>query len=193
MRTLFLVAVLALVAFADSKAKPFLVVHKEVSEAVVVPGADAKFTVTVTNQGENPAFDVQLVDQVPQGEEQTKAVETLAPSESLKLEYTFSPKELGQINVEAAKVTYLEEKDSTSRYTAISNLINEHDREAFDVASNGEFSVVTPTEYERLHTRYVKETIGYLCAALVPIAFPFFMYRTKQGQVDHLLREAKRK
>ena len=191
-KVLAVCVLLTLAVYAETKAKPLLVIHKEVSEGYAVVGSEVKFKVTVTNQGENPAFDVQLVDKDPSGEDQTKAVDTLEAQQSLTLEYVFRPSVLGDVNIGAARATYLEEQGASARSTALSNLINEHDRQEFDVAARGELHVVTSTEYERIHTRYIKETIGYLFAAAVPVLFPFYMYRSKQAQVDHLLREARR-
>jgi uncharacterized repeat protein (TIGR01451 family) len=193
MKAVLLVLVLATVAvLADVKAKPYLVAHKEVSEGATVVGAEVKFTVTITNNGDSPAFDVQLVDKSPSGEDQTKAVEKLEPQQAITLEYTWKATKLGEVQVPAAKATFLEDQSSTTRSTSISNLINEHERESFEFGSKGELQVVTGSEYERLHTRYVKETIGYFLVAAVPVLFPLYMYRTKQAQVDHLLRDAKR-
>jgi uncharacterized repeat protein (TIGR01451 family) len=188
-----LLLVAAVAVLADEKAgKPYLVVHKEVSEGAVTVGDEVKFTVTVTNHGESPAFDVQLVDKSPNGEEQTKAVEKLETQQSVSIEYTFKSSVLGDVLAPAAKVTYLEQQGSETRFTSYSNLINEHDRENFEHPSRGELHVVTATEYERLHTRYVKEILGYILAAVVPVLFPFYMYKSKQSQIEHLLRESKK-
>ena len=181
----------------EIKGSPLLVVKKTVSENNVVLNEKLDVVVTVTNFGQSPAFDVQITDISPTTP-QTKEIESLGFNESLSLSYVITPDTLGPLHIGAAEVTYLAQQGDEMRMKATSNLIREEDgiyRGEQDETPDyrGTVHVVTRDEYERINTKYIKETAAYLFLGAVPIFFPFFLYRTKQNQVDHLLREIRKK
>lgn len=181
-------------AAVDAKSKPFLVLHKEVSEDAVVVGGELTVTVSVTNFGQSPAFDVQIVDISPTGGEQTKAVERLDFNQTESVRYTVRATSIGVLKIGTAEASYLAQQGDESRLKATSNLVREEQRdETGNSRVKGTVDVVSASQYDRLHTRYIRETIGYLVLASVPVLFPFFIYTTKSAEVDLLLRESKRK
>ena len=184
----------------EYKAAPFLVVTKSVSEYFVVAGDKVDVTVTVTNFGDAPAFDVVITDAQTGGEaSKEKKLEKLEVGESESLNYTTTTKTLGDFEVKRAEVTYALAVGDQNVLKATSNTIREE--EAYYLGENkgdailnrGTITVVTREQYDRLHTKYIKETIGYLFVGAISVLFPFFMYRTKQNQVDQLIRQAKKK
>lgn len=185
---------------SDLATAPFIVVTKTVSEYYVVVGESVEVSIQVTNYGEGPAFDLVVSD--PQGG-QTPAkenkVEKLEAGSSFYMNYTTVAGVLGDMAVQKAEVTYTLQSGDLTQLKATSNTIREE--EAYFLGENrgdailnrGTISVVTREAYDRLHTKYIKETIGYLFVGAISVLFPFFMYRTKQNQVDQLIRQAKKK
>ncbi len=195
---LVLLAVLVM-AQPEYKAAPFLVVTKAVSEYYVVVGNTFDVKVTVTNHGDAPAFDVSIVDS--QGSEPAKkhSVEKLETGESAFLNYTTVAKALGDLDISRAEVTYTLSVGDSNVLKATSNTIREEEAyflgetKGDAITNRGTITIVTSEQYDRLHTKYIKETIGYLFVGAISVLFPFFMYRTKQNQVDQLIRQAKKK
>lgn len=193
-------AVLAAVAVAqeDAKPLPFVVVSKAVSSKVVVLGDKIDVTVTVTNYGQAPVYDVVITDKVTGGEAQTKNVEVLNFLENATLSYSVTPTTFGSFVVPTAEATYALQAGETATYRAVSNAVREEDftyrgEEFDDVNGRGVVSVVTRDVYDRMHTKYIRESIAYLFIGAITVVFPFFMYRTKQNQVDYLIRQSKKK
>lgn len=202
MRALVVVAAVLLACVAaqpeDSKAIPFLVVSKSVSSKMVVLGEKIDVTVTVTNFGQATVSKIVISDKV-NGEEKTKEIESLAFLENATLTYSVTPQELGSFAISQAEVSYIVQGDETAAsLRAVSNTIFEEDNvfrgeEHDDMKGRGVVLVLTRESYDRLNTKYIRESIAYLFIGAITVLFPFFMYRTKQNQVDYLIRQSKKK
>ena len=187
MRAVVLVAVLAAAALAS----PMIVVHKTVSEANVLVGGNVAVTTVAMNIGDEPATDFVLEDA---GEK--KSVAALAPQENVTIESTLTATALGELEVPVATATWAG-ADASSRLRATSNVVREEERDekkhAVELGPRGFVNVVTATEYERLNSRYIKETIAYALFAATIVALPYAFYRSSLAQVDALLKEARKK
>lgn len=204
---LFLAAVLAIAvvradeeveAPATEKGIPFLVVSKTVNNKMVIKGGSVDVTVTVLNYGSGPAFNVKLTDDVTDGDSKTKEVEALQPLENITLTYTVTPTQYGGFAVPVAVVTYTVEASATAQLFAYSNQLLEEEfvfqgEQVDDLSGRGQVFVATNDEYERANTKYIKESIAYLVLAGILVLFPFYTYRTKQDQVDYLIRMSRKK
>lgn len=177
---------------------PLVFVAKTTSSSDIVLGASVDVVVTVYNYGQSPAFDVVITDELEDGTKQERHFDSIPYSGAESLRYTVTPKSLGPYPVGAATVTYnLEQGNAETSQTAYSSIVREdtayyrgegHD----DVSVRGTVSVLTRERYNRLHTRHIKEMVAYICLGLMPAAFPYFFYHSKQAQVDKLLHRSKR-
>lgn len=200
MRVLILAALLlAVVAAADKKETPYITVTKSVSETDVIVSKPVTVTVTAFNLGQGPAYDVSIVDSHPLGSEsQTKSVPKLEHGENVTLTYVIIPTELGALSVRPATVTYLTAEGETSTESALSNFINENQelyRGELDETPSvrGLVAVMTQDEYDALHATKIVEVIVYAVFCAIVIVFPYTLFKSKQSQVETLLREAKKK
>ena len=195
---LIVAALLLCVCFAEDTLVPFLVVKKDVSETHVVVGGSLTVNITISNKGASPAFSANVVDKSPDGTEQTAAFEKLAPGEVQTLSYVVRSDKVGDWNLTAAEVTYKDKEDAVKTRKAFSNLIREEEHVAYGEGSEsrhvrGIVHVLSQDDYARLHSRHIKEIIAFILLGLLPVIFPFFVFRAKQNQVEHLLREANKK
>jgi hypothetical protein len=185
MRRVAIFALLAAAAFAA----PLIAVHKEVSEVNALLGSQVAVTVTAVNVGDEPVSEVELRD----GDAQ-KSVDTLAPGQNLTLTSTVEAANLGNLDVGFATASWAE---GEGRGRAVSNQVREEERDekkhAQELGPRGFINVVTPAEYERLNTRYIKETILFVVFAAVIAGFPFGVYRQSLMQVDFHLKESRKK
>lgn len=200
---LALVAVVACVATVGSAQAPsdvqapLLFVSKTTSSGDLIIGASVEITVAVTNYGQSPAFDVVVSDEVEGGKKQDRTFASIPYGATEVIRYTVTPKAVGQFPVGVATVTYnLEQGDAATARTAQSSIIREETayyrgEDKDDVSFRGSVSVLTRERYDRLHATHIKETIAYVFLGLLPAAFPYLLYRTKQTQVDELLKPAK--
>lgn len=203
MRAFAVVVVVALLATAsvfaqEEKSFPFVMLSKSVNTKVLVLGEKVDVTVAITNFGQVPVYDVQITDKVTGGDARTKTIEVLNAFENATLTYSVVPSEYGQFAVPAAEATYALAAGESAAHRVVSNSIREEDNvfrgEEFDDASTrGVVSVVTREQYDRMHTKYIRESIAYLFIGAITVVFPFMMYRTKQSQVDYLIRQSKKK
>lgn len=195
--TLFIALVFAVVA--SNEGSPFVVIHKTASSQHVIVGSELKLVVTATNFGQSPAFDVKLTDISPvDGSVKSKSADKLEFNETVTLEYVVSPDTLGPLSVGPAEATFKSQPGDEASYKASSNTVFEETyrfRGAEDETNDlvRAIRVVTAAEFDKINTRHIKEFAAYLVLGAIPVFFPFFVYRTKQSQVDHLLREAKKK
>lgn len=181
---------------AQTDTSPFLFVSKSVSDDYVVAGNSVEFTVTVYNYGQSPAVDVVITDLLADGTTRTKRVDMLSFGESAVLKYSVTPQNMGNYAVGVAEVTYALQTGSSATRKAYSNVIREGNAyfmgENFDDESfRGVVSVVTRERYDRLHKRYIREFIAYICLCLFPVIFSFIVYRVEQNKVDLLIRRSK--
>lgn len=183
---------------AVEKGIPLLVVSKTVSNKMVLKGGAIDVTVTVINFGSAAAYNVKLSDDVTDGETKTKEVDVLDSLENITLTYSVTPANYGAFAVPVATVTYSIDAAGASQLTALSNEVLEEEfvfqgETVDDMAGRGTVQVATSDEYERANTKYIKESIAYLVLAGVLVLFPFYTYRTKQDQVDYLIRNSRKK
>lgn len=186
MRALALVALFAMAVFAS----PVIVVHKQVSETNVLVGTEVVVTTTAINIGDTAAIDFVLQD----GEIKKEA--TLEPQANVTIVTTIPAPQLGNLQLAAATATWTGE-DRTTAFRATSNEVREEERDekrhAMELGPRGFVNVITGSEYERLNSRYIKETILYILFVAVVVGFPFGVYRQKQVQVDFHLKESRKK
>lgn len=195
------VALLATVCFAQmppESTTPLVFVSKTTSSGDIVLGGSVDIIVTVHNYGQGPAFDVVVTDELEDGTKQERRFDSIPYAGSETMRYTVTPKALGPYPVGAATVTYnLEQGNPETEQTAHSSVIREdtayyrgenHD----DISFRGTVSVLTRERYDRLHARFIKETVAYLFLGVLPAVFPYVFYRGKQSQVELLLHRAKR-
>jgi hypothetical protein len=187
MRVVVFVALLAVAAFAA----PVIIVHKEVSEPHVLHGGELRITTTAHNVGDEPATDFVLEDQ-----SETKKVASFGPGENVTITSTVTAHTLGNLDLASAVATWAV-ADETTRRRATSNQVREEERDekrhATEVGPRGFVNVVTSSEYERITSRFIKETILFTVFALVIVGFPFGVYRQKKVQVELHLKEARKK
>lgn len=200
MRVLIVAALLlAVVAAADKKETPYIMVTKSVSETDVIVSKPVTVTVSAINIGQGAAFDVSIVDSHPLGSEsQTKSAPKLEQGENITLTYVFIPTELGTLHVRPATVTYLTAEGETNTESALSNFINENEelyRGEMDESTSvrGLVAVMTQDKYDALHASKILEIIVYGIFCAIVVVFPYYLYKAKQSQVETLLREAKKK
>lgn len=182
---------------SEANLSPLLFVSKTISSDDIVLGSSVTVTVTVTNYGQSPAFDVEVLDLLEDGKEEKQSIASLAYGASMVLRYRVTPRVLGNYPVSVAQVTYHEEKGkSSTQRLAFSNMVREGD--AFyggdgvdDESFRGVISVLTRDRYDRLHARYIKETTAYLFLGAIPALFPYVLYRVKRSEVDAVLRRGK--
>lgn len=177
---------------------PLLFVSKRTSSDSIVLGASVEIIVEVSNYGQNPAFDVKIIDTLDDGTTKTATFDVLPYGAMETLRYHVTPTALGSYPVGIARVTYTTEKgDESTMVTATSNVIREgsayfHSEEVDDETFRGAVSVLTKDRYNRLHASHVKEAVAYFFLGLVPAMVPFAFYRVSQSKVDELLRQARR-
>ncbi|CUG91110.1 membrane-associated protein, putative [Bodo saltans] len=203
MRAFAVVVVVALMAAAcvfaeEEKPLPFVLLSKSVSSKVVVLGEKVDVTVVVTNFGQVPVYDVVVTDKVTGGDARTQTIEVLNAFENSTITYSVVPNDFGNFRVAPAEATYALVAGETATHRVVSNLIREEDNEyrgedVDDSSTRGFVSVVTREQYDRMHTKYIRESIAYLFLGAITVVFPFMMYRTKQSQVDFLIRQSKKK
>lgn len=181
---------------AEETPAPLLVIHKTVSESNVVLGGSVKVKTTVFNWGSAEAFDVEVTDNTPTGQKEKKA-DVLKGEDTLVIEYEVPAAELGRLSIGQAKATYLGSKDGAEKLTAVSNVVREEERDekkhAQDEGERGFVNVVTAAQYEKLNTRYIKETVVFLIYAAILVVFPFMVYKQKSAAVEAHLRECRKK
>ncbi|CAM40463.1 conserved hypothetical protein [Leishmania braziliensis MHOM/BR/75/M2904] len=176
---------------------PLVFVSKTTSSDDIVLGTSLEVSVTVTNYGQSPAFDVQISDHLEDGSLQSKFIASLPYGASETLRYTVTPSALGNYAVSVAEVTYnVEQGNAATSRKALSNMIRESEAYYYgdgvdDESFRGFISVFTRDRYERLHARYIKESTAYLFLGAIPALFPYVLYRVKQSEVDSLLRQRK--
>lgn len=203
MRAFAVVVVVALLAAScvlaqEEKSFPFVMLSKSVNAKVVVLGEKVDVTVAITNFGQVPVYDVLITDKVTGGDARTKTIEILNAFENATLTYSVVPSEYGLFTVPAAEATYALAAGESASHRVVSNSIREEDNvfrgeDIDDASTRGVVSVVTREQYDRMHTKYIRESIAYLFIGAITVVFPFMMYRTKQSQVDYLIRQSKKK
>ena len=171
-------------------AAPMVMIHKEVSEANVVLGGKVSITTTAINLGDEPANDFILEDA---GKQET--VESLLPQANVSITSTMDAANLGNLVIPSATATWAGEGNERARAT--SNVVREEERNekrhAQELGPRGFINVVTAGEYERINSKYIKETILYLIFAGVVVGLPFVVFRQSQAQVDFHIKEDKKK
>ena len=183
----------------EQKVLPFLVVTKEFSDRNAILGEQLTVTVVVGNYGQSPAFDVQILDKEPIGDAfQSKSIDKLNFGDNATLTYSVTPLILGTLTVGAAEVQYAVQQGQPSTYKAYSNLVREEEvfyRGEQDEESTirGTVPVLTRDEYDKLHSMRIRELTVYVLLGAASVFFPFFMFQTRQNQIDSLVREAKKK
>ncbi|KAG5472917.1 hypothetical protein LSCM4_02242 [Leishmania orientalis] len=186
-----------LVEEAEMNPHPLLFVSKTTSSDDIVLGTSVEVVVTVTNYGQSPAFDVQVSDLLEDGSLQSKSIASIPYGVSETLRYTVTPGALGNYAVSVAEVTYnVEQGNAETSRKAFSNMIREGEAYYYgegvdDESFRGVVSVLTRDRYDRLHARYIKESIAYIFLGAIPALFPYVLYRVKQSEVDTLLRHRK--
>lgn len=181
----------------DMFLQPLLFVSKTLSSVDVKVGERVEATVTVSNYGQSPAFDVIVKDISGNNTMHTLTEETLPYGASITLRYEFTATTLGKYPINVAHVTYnLVKGDASSSQNSYSNMIREKDAyyrgsEVDDESLRGMISVLTRDQYARLHAHFYKEYVALIFLGCVPILFPYILLRVKQSQVDALLRRAK--
>ncbi|KPI87022.1 hypothetical protein ABL78_3887 [Leptomonas seymouri] len=200
--SLCLIALVATTCFAqvveeaEMNPHPLLFVSKTTSSDDIILGSSVEVVVTVTNLGQSPAFDVEVMDQLEEGVK-TLSIASLPYGASETLRYTVTPRALGNYPVAIAQVTYnVEQGNAATARTALSNFIREGEAYYYgdgvdDESFRGVISVLTRERYERLRARYVKESTAYIFLGVIPALFPYVLYRVKQSEVDALLRRSK--
>jgi hypothetical protein len=197
-RACLVFAALAVLVLAqpEHKPAPFLVVTKTVSEYYVVQGNSFQVNMKVANYGDAPAYDLVLENKDLEGK--VEKIEQLDPDHVYSLNYSVTTAQVGDLPIQRALVTYALQAGDATVFKAWSNTIREEEayyqgEDKPDAVTNrGTVSIVTSEQYDRRHTKYIKETIGYLFIGAISVFFPFFMYRTKQNQVDQLIRPVKK-
>lgn len=191
MRSILVASLLACLVFAQAE-NAFIVIHKTVSESTALLGSEVKVDVIAWNKGTGSAFNFRLEDDT-----HAKEVPVLAANENVTLTYALKAANLGQLEVSQASATWTASEESSDKLKAFSNVIREEERDetkhATEMSERGFVDVVTADVYERLNTRYIKETILYAFFALLSVGFPFSIYRQKQVQVDFHLKESRKK
>lgn len=180
------------------KGVPFVIVSKTVGNKMVVKGGAVEVSVVVFNYGSAAAYNVKITDDVTEGEAKTKSVDVLEPLENITLTYTVTPTKYGGFEVPVAVVTYTLEASASAQLFAYSNQVLEENfvfqgEDVDDLSGRGQVFVATNDEYDRANTKYVKESIAYLVLAGILILFPYYTFRTKQDQVDYLIRMSRKK
>eukprot|EP00758_Cryptobia_borreli_P012953 Tbor_TRINITY_DN5791_c0_g5::TRINITY_DN5791_c0_g5_i1::g.20220::m.20220/K13250/SSR2; translocon-associated protein subunit beta len=183
----------------EEKPHPHLLIIKEIPTYDVVLSHPVTVTITVMNIGTSAAHDVHLIDPHPLGESaESKAVYTLEAGANITTTYQFIPKELGAVRIGPCEVTYVENQGDTVTLKATSNYIREEEdlyrgdiEDSFAVRDI--FSVITEEQYDKIHSKKILEMASYFFFCLFPVGMPFAMYKSKQLQVDNLLREARKK
>ncbi|CAD2217943.1 translocon-associated protein subunit beta [Angomonas deanei] len=178
---------------------PFLIVSKHTSSDDIVLGTSFDVVVEVTNQGQSPAYEVEVVDVLEDGTKKTIRAEVLPFGKPVVLRYTVTPKVLGNYLVGVTRVTYnTVQGDSSSQRVAMSNFIREGEAHFLsegvdDESFRGVVSVLTRERYDRLHAKYVKEIISYIFLGLVPAFFPYALYSMNvRAEADVLVRKTKK-
>jgi len=175
---------------------PLLAVEKTVKDYYVVKGDSIAVSLVITNYGASPAFNLQISDGDRTG---VLNVDVLAPGANWTTNYTIPTSTIGDIPLPRAKVQYQTSPDDKAQLQAASNELREEEayhvdrrRSSTPELLRGVVSVVTRERYDRMHTKYIKESIAYLVIGAVSVLFPFLVYRTKQNQVDLLIRQRKK-
>jgi hypothetical protein len=185
-RVLFAFAALVLAAVAA----PVIVIHTQVSEPSVLHGTEVKITTTASNVGDEPANDFILEHF------ETKTVESLGENQNVTIVHTISAANLGALEIPKATATWAVADESVRR-RATGNEVREEERDekrhAIELGPRGFVNVIGSTEYDRLNSRFIKETILYIIFAAVVVGFPFGVYRQKQVQVEFHLKESRKK
>ena len=180
----------------EEKQEPIIVVRKTVSEGNVVLGGSVKVKTILNNWGNSDAFDVTLTDNAPSGQKEKKA-DKIGAQDTLEIEYEIPASELGRLPIGQAKASYKVSADATEKLSAVSNVVREEERDerkhAQEEGERGFVNVVTAAQYERINTKYIKETIVYAIFATILIVFPFMVYKQKAAAVEAHLRECRKK
>lgn len=204
-RVSLLVAFLACVAVLGSAqvvedvvADPLLAVSKTVSSKDIVLGSKVDVRVTVTNIGQNTAYNVVAHDMQLDATERVEKVDSLSFGESFSFHYVVKPSALGAYPISLSRVTYnLEPGNNATAHTAYSNAIREE--ESFfgtnqeDEALRGSIGVYTREQYDRVHARYFREVVAYLFLGLVLSLTPFVLYRMKKSEMYAIQRRSRQK
>lgn len=197
-----LMCVLAVVALASavlvagdaaaSSSSPFVVVEKSVSQFHVVVGSEFETTITATNIGDAAAFDLSFSDVSIDGSVKTYKKDKVEAGETASFTYTTIGDTLGDYASSPATVSFAKQQGGEQSSTSTSTNI----REELEAATKNNVAVVevlTQSQYERKNSNHVKEWIIFLLIAVVPIGFPYFVYRTKSQKIEQLLREQRKK
>lgn len=177
---------------------PILIVHKDVSETDTVPGTAVTVTLTVFNIGTASAFDVKLTDKAPFEGDQTASIAELEVGSNLTHTYVVTPKTIGRTALPIAEVTYKASSDAKAEtLKAVSNEVREELRDdklvgTMEVGERGFINVVTPEEYERMHTKHYKEYIIYAVFCAIAIYLPYSQGKAVQKKISTLIREARK-
>ncbi len=184
--------ILLCVLIVAASGAPLIVIHKSVAETDVLLGSTFEVTTTALNIGEDPAFDFTLRDG-----DNAKDVAVLESQGNVSITTTLSASDLGNLEIPIATASWAAAAGSEERFRATSNVVREEERDekrhATELGPRGFVNVVTATEYERINSRFIKETILYILFAAIVISLPFGIYRQKQVQVDFHLKEARKK
>lgn len=173
-------------------AAPIIVLHKSVSENNVLLGTDVTISTTAINIGDESAFDFHMVDG-----DASKEVAVLEAQANVTVVTTIKANELGNLIVKPATASWALSAGANERLRATSNEVREEERDekrhATELGPRGYINVITASEYSRINSRFIQETVLYLLFAGAIILFPFGVYRQKQIQVDFHLKEARKK
>lgn len=184
---------------------PLLIVNKALTASEIIIGETIKVTITITNVGRSPAFNVELDDETWGGangknsvQYQVTGVKTaslgkITPGGKATHSYSVTLTELGPVVLDPAKVTFTaEEGDSAKVFTAYSTRVNEG-LEGQLIDKRSVVSVLTAAEYDRKYSAHVKEWIFFLILLGVPLGIPLYIYFLRTKELDALERDAKKR
>eukprot|EP00760_Papus_ankaliazontas_P027038 PhM_4_TR3115/c1_g1_i1/m.21969/K13250/SSR2; translocon-associated protein subunit beta len=210
-RTLVLLGLIACVFFAsavraddDEAGSPavdaetgaaFLLVRKSLSAAEVIVDSEIKVTVSITNAGRSPAFSVKAVDDawkanVLSGERQA-TFDKVLPRETVSFSYTIrAPATPAVMDCPEAKVTFLAEAGAAEESAQVvrSTRVNEEIEMPIE-KQTGVISVLTASDYERKHTRHIKEWATFFLLLTIPLGMPLYLYQVRSNELDVLTKK----
>eukprot|EP00759_Apiculatamorpha_spiralis_P056462 PhF_6_TR8059/c0_g1_i1/m.12476/K13250/SSR2; translocon-associated protein subunit beta len=168
----------------DGSRVPFLIVNKALSATEIIQGGEVSVALSITNVGRSPAFKVSAADNL-NGPHSEKFA-SIAAGQTVTFKYSAKFNELGAFPCDSAKVTYAaDETEGSAQLVALSTQANE-ELEGQGVDKSPVISVLTPYEYERKHTRYIKEWVLYVLLLSVPLGLPFYLYSVRSSELAAL-------
>lgn len=176
---------------------PLLAVSKKSIPSIVSLGSSSTIEVTILNMGEQPAYDVELVDRLINGTEVREFVSVLSGKESYTTSYTVLPTMLGNYPVGRGFAVYnIEQGNPHTRVVSTSNWIGEGtdfyrgDGKPED-SNRGNITVLTTKQYNEYHSGWLLTILCYMLMGVIPAFFPYVFFRMKRAEEDVLLKRAK--